>query len=102
MTEQRELFDICANNHKGNPHSVAANAKIHVDKRPMREKIYDLIAHRQHPTCEEIEIALGLKHQSVSARISELKRAGRIIITGERETLSGCMAATYGVSDDKA
>jgi len=96
---QQELFDICSKKHKGNPHSVAANVKIMADKRPMREKIFDLIAHRQNPTCEEIEIALGLKHQTVSARISELKRDGRIIITGERETLSGCTAATYGVSN---
>ena len=34
-------------------------------------------------TCDEIEVALNLPHQTASARVSELKRARWLTITGE-------------------
>jgi hypothetical protein len=67
----------------------------------MRERIYRLIS--LHPgllTCEDIESILELKHQTASARISELKRDLRITITGEKKVTSGCTAALYGVKHD--
>jgi len=95
---QRELFgDICAKKHKGNYHSKAANTLIAPKKESIRERIFTLIS--QHPgllTCEDIESILGLKHQTASARISELKRDNRITITGEKKITSGCTAALYG------
>ncbi len=99
---QRELFhrgdlhDICGNRHKGNPRSVAANKKVAPKKESIREKILTLIT--QHPGllhCDDIESILGLKHQTASARISELKRDFMIFISGEKKTTSGCMAALY-------
>lgn len=46
-------------------------------------------------TCEEIEDMTGWKHQTVSARISELKRDEKIIAVGKRQTKSKCQAAVY-------
>lgn len=91
--------DICANRHKGNPKSVAAHRKIRADKRSIRQKILDQIGLTPDITCEALEFMLLLKHQTCSARISELKRDGLIYISGEEETLSGCKAATYKVTD---
>jgi predicted HTH transcriptional regulator len=92
------MFDICANKHGGNPQSVEANEIITFLKKPMRNKIYDLISISPHPlSCEEIEEILTLYHQTASARISELKRAGKIMQVGLKENRSGCKAAVYGV-----
>ena len=40
-------------------------------------------------TCEEIENALDLRHQSASARVNELMNTGRIMVGGRRDTSSG-------------
>ena len=73
--------------------------KIKVDTRSIKQKILDQIAHTPDITCEALEYMLLLKHQTCSARISELKRSGAIFISGEEETTSGCKAATYKVTD---
>ena len=50
-------------------------------------------------TCEEIETALSLRHQSASARVCELHKAGSIANSGrKRKTKSGCMAVVYVVT----
>jgi hypothetical protein len=91
--EQSEMFDI------PNPQSVEANEIITFLKKPMRDKIHDLIGISPQPlSCEEIEEILTLYHQTASARISELKRAGRIVQVGLKENRSGCKAAVYGVA----
>lgn len=50
-------------------------------------------------TCDELEQALGAVHQSVSARVSELKAAGAARETGEkRETRTGARARVLVLS----
>jgi predicted transcriptional regulator len=52
-------------------------------------------------TCEEVERATGLSHQTVSARISEMARAGEITATDERRvTSSGRTARVYQLGSD--
>jgi len=46
-------------------------------------------------TCEEVEDALGLRHQSASARVNELMNTGRILVGGRRETSSGRSAFVW-------
>lgn len=40
-------------------------------------------------TCEEIEVALDMRHQSASARVNELMNTQRIAVHGLRKTSSG-------------
>ena len=52
-------------------------------------------------TCDEIEVALSMRHQTASARIRELKDADTIRDTGERrKTRSGRRAAVYCLRGD--
>ena len=50
------------------------------------ERIFDHLSTRARKglTCAEIEAALGLKHQSASARVHELAKAGCIKLAGEQ------------------
>ena len=49
----------------------------------------------QGATDEEIETALGYKHQTASARRNELMNMGLIRPCGERPTESGCRATVW-------
>ena len=46
-------------------------------------------------TCDELEIRLGLTHQSCSAAINRLMRDGRVIATDSRTTRSGRRARVW-------
>jgi Mn-dependent DtxR family transcriptional regulator len=96
---QLGLFDICRNRHRGNRHSESANASIAGAKEQIRSKILDYIREQgvDGATCEEIERALELSHQTASARCSELKKDGLVLIQGERKTKSGRSAAVLRV-----
>ena len=78
--------DVCRNRHGGNPQSEAANLAIDPYKGSLRDRIFRLIeiAGLRGVTCEEIEVELALKHQSVSARISELAKDRLISDSGKR------------------
>ena len=81
--------DICSNNHGGDECSVNAHTSIQSSKEALRTMIYEYI--KTGPvTCEEIEMALGLKHQTASARVSELKALNMVRPSGiKRVTSSG-------------
>ena len=96
------MQDICKNYHYGNPFSIMANEKIIGRKGAMKRKIYDLINKSNGRTCDEIENMIAGKHQTVSARISELQRDGVIIAADKRATRSGCAAAVYVTIDKVA
>ena len=87
------LNDVCYNRHGGNEQSVEANR--HVDKQKQSKLILEALERVGEATCEQIEYAASLSHQSCSARISELKRDGKIVKVGTRKTRSGCSAAVY-------
>jgi hypothetical protein len=102
MTENREpdLWDICARRHGGDAQSVSAN-KV-TDKSRDRSRIVAYLATVSDATCDEVEIALSMNHQTCSARFSDLKRANHIIPgNGKRPTRSGCLAQTWKLSDEK-
>lgn len=93
MNYQPDLFDICANRHKDNEFSCTANAKT--DKNRDRARILAYLTTVRDATCDEVEVALGLNHQTCSARFSELKMSGDIWATTKRPTRSGCMAQAW-------
>jgi predicted transcriptional regulator len=85
------MDDICGSYHKGNTESREAHVSIERMKEAMRAKIAGRL--KEVPagrTCDEIETDLCLRHQTASARISELLASGRIIRTKmRRATRSG-------------
>jgi hypothetical protein len=91
------LFDICERKHGGNPMSVQANKIAHKGKIGTREVILRELRMTGFGglSCEDIENLTALSHQSCSARLSELRREGKIKIVGERKTRSGSTAAVY-------
>jgi hypothetical protein len=90
--EQRDADDITRNYHRGNPRSKEANSRA--NKAKQRAAIIEFGVQRgTHGfTCDEAEVALGMSHQSCSARCSELKRDRVVLIFGKRLTRTGCKA----------
>lgn len=43
-------------------------------------------------TCDALELRLNMRHQTCSARITELRALGYVRRIGRRETRSGCRA----------
>src|SRR5258708_28714413 len=93
--------DITANYHRGNPMSVQANKIAHKGKVSNRQQILNVLEapvfsdYEDGLTCEQIENETGLSHQTCSARLSELRKEGKIKIVGARKTRSGSPAAVY-------
>lgn len=79
--------------------SVAAADSVEVLAPTIRSKILKHIASVGQVTCDEVEVAFGLRHQTASARVRELTMLGEIIDTGERrKTRSGRTARVYEVA----
>lgn len=94
------LFDICRNYHGGNPESEAANVIAHKSSAQIRSKILEYVraCGLDGATCDQIEIALELSHQTASARCADLKRLKMIVDSGgRRETRTGSKAAVLKV-----
>lgn len=93
------MDDICKNRHGGADTSVAANESAAPSARKIqRDRILEFIRSKnaEGVTCEEVEQALGLRHQTASARIAELRRDDEIAIQPvRRATKSGCTARVY-------
>jgi hypothetical protein len=94
--------DICRNNHGGNPESEDAN--LSTDKDRDRGRIVQQLdlTGLAGATCDQLEAALGMSHQTCSARCSELLRDGIAIRKWDqvhpfryerRPTRTGCHAA---------
>lgn len=81
--------------------SRAANASL---SHPVRLSMKGLIAavlvkNRHGMTCDEIERATGLRHQTASARVNEMAWDGQIEDTGRRaETSSGRKAIVWALA----
>jgi hypothetical protein len=93
--------DICANFHGGAAESGEANSVIALSKGVLRQRILNLlIASPLH--CEAVEELLGMKHQTASARLSELLRDGRVTVCGRTKTRSGSSARVYRIVDSSS
>lgn len=84
--------DICRNKHKGNPESEEAN--LRTNKEIQRWRIIEAFKPANELIAEQVEKLTGMRRSTVSARVSELKRDGILMKTGERRpTSTGCNAA---------
>jgi DNA-binding transcriptional ArsR family regulator len=85
--------DTTRNFHRGNRNSTAANPSRSSKKTMVAQILGQL---KRYPakgrTCDEIEVALSLPHTSVSARLRDLKNAGKVRVAGRRPTRSGRVA----------
>lgn len=99
-----KLPDICRNNHGGNEFSEEANASLQNTKKIIRKTILDYIrgCGEHGATCEEIEIALTIPHQSCSARCTELKNLKLVYQDGGRLTRSKRRAAVLKAVEHRA
>lgn len=96
MNARPETLDITRNYHQENIFSVMAHKSIIGNKAILRAKIIDYVKTRGYigATSDEVEAALSLPHQTVSARITEAKADGTLLPNGmKRKTRSGRNAA---------
>jgi hypothetical protein len=91
-----DLFDICARNHRGNECSKQANRVT--SKSIARQLILAYLHAVTDATCDEVEVAQEINHQTCSARFSELKREGIIVPTVKRATRTGCKAQAWRIN----
>lgn len=92
---QMSLQDITRNNHGGNVLSGEAYESIKDHASKMRAAVVGYIRSQgaNGATSDEVEVALDLPHQTVSARITEAKAIGLLKPVGKRKTRSGRNAA---------
>jgi len=93
-------MDICQSRHRGNPESVAANERVQDFKRGDQARIWLFLKRSGPCTCKELEYCLEMKHQTCSARLSELKADGWVVKTGKRrDGAAEVRAVTQGERD---
>jgi len=105
-TEPPARDDITGNRHGGNPESNAAwrRARSHSQDDCVRILQYILSTPTKTATADEVEAALGMLAQTVSARCSEMKTDGRlevVYVDGKKRTRltrSGSPAAVLRVT----
>lgn len=94
IMKQESLFDVCENYHGGNANSVDAFKKASGSASALRAEIFRYLVQQgsKGATCDEIEVALGIAHQTCSARCADLKREGAVYEYGKRKTRTGSNA----------
>jgi type IV pilus biogenesis protein CpaD/CtpE len=96
------MDDICRNYHGGEEESEAANESIDDRKAALRAKISDVIvaAGNHGMTSDQVEALTGMRHQTCSARFSEMKADGVMVWTGRKSpTRSGRMAKEFRINE---
>jgi hypothetical protein len=88
----------------GSDTSQEAAASMDLFAAPCRASVYQFVrAAPEGATCDEVEAALRMRHQNVSARLRELVLGGAIRDSGERRpTRSGRRARIYVVTKGEA
>lgn len=89
MTSHPTLFDpqpdISRRRNRNNAASEAANRKIQPKKSDLRTAILKHLKWwPEGRTCKELSVALSMGYTTASARLSELKRDGLVVVTGLR------------------
>jgi hypothetical protein len=96
--------DICANYHGGAKASVKAHQGTPPEVRETQKRLVYLTILRSRDrgmTCDQVEQATGLPHQTASARMTNLKAENKIYETGEeRPTRTGSPAAVCKVVNE--
>jgi len=95
MPDHVSTDDITANRHGGHENSKEAHKKALKNAARDRKRILDYLDTRlaEGATCDELEQALDLSHQTCSARCSDLKRSSQVMPSGQkRKTRKGVNA----------
>lgn len=94
-------MDVTARYHQGDLFSREAHASINNNKQVLQNKIVAYVKEQgfRGATCDEIEQALDLSHQTASARATECKALGKLFVNGKRKTRSGRNAAVLIAKD---
>jgi hypothetical protein len=103
MTDRQPSLDFSPRSN-GTDTSNAAAEHIKPTVANVRQRVLAFIA-ATPSTCDEIEVALYLPHQTASARCNDLKRMGLIVDSEQRRpTRAGCKAAVWRAvsASDKA
>ena len=88
--------------HNGTETSRDAAESIGPHAGSLRSMILGFIRKAENgATCDEVEAALSMSHQTASARIRELMQKKLIYHDGQRKTRSGRMARIYFESKPK-
>lgn len=88
--------DICARKHQGAETSVEADKAVRKERD--RELIYGYIKTARHfgHTLDELSVILDRPPNAISGRLTELRLAGRIVISDvTRKTRAGVSARVY-------
>ncbi len=90
-------MDITSGNHQGDLFSTQAHDSVLSSKNKLRAMVIMTIRDNEWYGCtsDEIEQLLELSHQTVSARMTELKALGQIFLKGSRKTRSGRSAGVW-------
>ena len=87
--------DICESKHKGNQMSFLANLDVGGYKSDVRNSILTYLKRVSDATSDEIVVATGLGIQTVSGRMTELKKSGLITKGVRRTTRTGSTAQAW-------
>jgi len=96
MTDNPFDGDPTLNYHGGNQESTDAHDSIRAEKARLRARVVRYVERRgqRGATCDEIEVASGMSHQTISARCTEAKALGEVVDSGRRRpTRTGRNAA---------
>lgn len=100
MTTQLTFSEQAPYN-RGSDTSRSAAESIQPQLNKMELAVYQHIAKqgRNGATCDEIEVALGFRHQTASARVNGLSKKARVRDSGaRRKTRGGRSAAVWVLS----
>lgn len=91
------LYDGRPPHVRGSDTSEGAAESVAGETARLRRRVLgDVAGCADGATCDEVEVRLGLRHQTCSARIRELVLLGRLVDTGaKRRTRSGTPARVY-------
>lgn len=93
-----DAYDICRGRHRGNDESEEAHEKVMHSKKDMQHILWAQVAIYGPITCQELSEKTGIAYTTCSARLSELKRDGRLWKVGTRKTRSGASAALLSIT----
>ncbi len=94
------IIDVTANFHGGDELSAAAFEQSTERRRARHRALIERSIREDGPaTCEELEGRTELSHQTCSARISEMRRAGDLVEIGRAATSSGRSARVHQMAD---
>lgn len=83
----------------GSDTSEGAAESMKASAASLRAKVLGHITSAES-TCDEVEVALGLRHQTASARVRELALMNKIVNSGKRrKTGSGRLAIVWRVAE---